>query len=123
EADPRRGPAPHLLREVVVPPAAEDHVLRGVEGLADELERRARVVVEAADEPGSQLVMDAELVEAALDLLEVLTGPVAQVLRELRRPFDEVLPVLPLGVEDPERVRQHALAELGAERVPAREQV
>src|SRR5207244_11189944 len=93
----------------------EDRVLRRVEGLAHELERGARVVVEAADEPGSQLVVDAELVQAALDLLEVLTRRVAQVLGELRGPLDDVLPVLPLGVEDPERVRRHAVAELRSE--------
>ena len=57
--------AAHVLRELVVAAAAAERVLRGIERVARELERGARVVVEAAHEPGRQLVGDAERVEAA----------------------------------------------------------
>ena len=71
EPDARRGLAAHLLDQLVVATAAADAVLRGVERLAAELERGARVVVEPAHEPRVDLVRDPEAVEAVLDRLEV----------------------------------------------------
>ena len=66
EADARRGLAAHLLDETVVATAAADRVLRGVERVALELERRAGVVVEAAHETRRDLEVDAERVQARL---------------------------------------------------------
>ena len=48
---PGVGWPPELLGEPVVAPSAADGVLRALEGVGDELEGRARVVVEAAHEP------------------------------------------------------------------------
>ena len=58
EADSRRRRAADLLDETVVAPAAANRVLRA-EGLADELERRTRVVVEPAHERRHEPVRDA----------------------------------------------------------------
>ena len=63
---PGVGLAAHLLDEPVVATAAADRVLRGVERVALELERRARVVVEAAHEPGRDLEVDAERAQPGL---------------------------------------------------------
>ena len=84
EADPRRRRPADLLDEVVVAAAARD---RGVLvlGRADELEGRARVVVEAAHEGRDEHVGDAHRVQAGTDGREVLDACLAQRLADLRR--------------------------------------
>ena len=71
EPDARRRRAAHVLGEAVVPAAAADRVLRRVQRVARELERRARVVVEPAHEPGRDLEVDAERLQPFLHLLEL----------------------------------------------------
>ena len=115
EADTRGRRTAHLLGQLVEAPAAADRVLGRVERVADELEGGARVVVEAAHEARRELVLDAELREPLLHALEVRLGLVAEVLGELRRPLDHVLPVFALRVEEPQRVLLDPLAELVAE--------
>ncbi len=68
---PAVGVTAHLLDETVVTAAAADRVLRGVERVALELERRARVVVEPAHQPRLDLERDAEPLQALLHGLEV----------------------------------------------------
>src|SRR5918994_2634841 len=123
EPDAGRRLAAHLLREIVVSSPTQDRVLGSVEGIADELERGARVVVEAAHETRSKLVSDVELVEAALYLLEVLTRLVAQMLGELWRALDDVLPILSLGVENPQWVRFDPIVKLRTHRLVMLKQV
>ena len=113
EADPGRGRTAHILGELVVAPAAADRVLGGVERVAHELERGARVVVEPAHQARIELVLDSERVEAALYRLEVHPRLVAQMLGELRCPLDDVRPRVVLGVEHAQRVVLDPLAELG----------
>ena len=111
---PGVGRPAHLLDETVVATAAADRVLRGVEHVALELERRTRVVVEAAHQPRRDLEVDPEHAQPGLHRLEVGRGGVGEVVADLRRGVDHVLPVVTLRVEDPQRVRLGAL-DVGAE--------
>ena len=72
EPDPGRRPPAEQLDQAVVPPAAADRLLLALAPGDVELERRPRVVVEAADEAGLEPVRHAERVEVGPDAGEVL---------------------------------------------------
>ena len=112
-----------LLGQPVVATATAHRVLRRVERGALKLERGARVVVEAAHEPRRELHVDRQRLEPRLDALEMIRRGVRQVLRELRRAQDDVLPRLDLGIEHPHRVRVDARQELVAERAAVANEV
>src|SRR5204862_7439622 len=73
EADPRRMGAAERFCEAVVAPAAGERRLRPA-FRPDELPGRARVVVEPADERRDELVANADGVEVAADLAEMLAA-------------------------------------------------
>src|SRR2546423_11362736 len=85
EADRGRRRAADLLDEIVVAAAAADR--RRLRALVrpDELERRARVVVEAAHECRLERVRDSVEVEVLADAREVLRALVAERVADLRR--------------------------------------
>ena len=71
EPDARRRPAAEQLDQAVVAAAAADRLLLALATRDVELERRPRVVVEPADQPGLEPVRDAERVEVRADGREV----------------------------------------------------
>src|SRR5207244_7379669 len=105
ETDARRGWTAHQLGETVVPSAAANGVLRAVECLGGELEDRARVVVEATDEPGCDLVVDMECFEAVLDALEVLARLGGEVVTDRRRAGNRVVVLRALRIENAQWVQ------------------
>ena len=78
EADAGRRWAAEVFDQAVVATAAPDGVLRRLERGRGELERGARVVVEAADEARIDLVRDAGRVETVSDAGEVRPAVVAE---------------------------------------------
>ena len=102
------GPA-ELLHEAVVAPAAENRVLRA-DGARQDLERRARVVVEAAHEPVRHAVRDPVDAQVLLDRREVRPARLAQVVDRVRQAVDDRLILRHLAVEDPQRVRRRPAA-------------
>src|SRR5437879_6238891 len=80
EADARGRRTAQLLGQPVVAATTADGVLRGLQRVGRELERRAGVVVETAYEPGLDGVVDADRGEALLDPLEVLPARLAEVV-------------------------------------------
>ena len=72
EPDARRGPAAEQLDQAVIASPATDGLLLALATGDVELERRPRVVVEAADQPGLEPVADLERVEVLADGGEVL---------------------------------------------------
>ena len=98
----QRGAADHL-GQAVVAAAAADRGLRA-EPVVDELEGRAGVVVEAADQLRVVLEGDARRGEQLAHLLVVRLARVAQVVAQQRRAGQLLLDVVALVVEDPQRV-------------------
>ena len=114
EADSRRRRPADRLDQPVVAPAAADRALRA-DRLVPELERRARVVVEAPDERRLELVTDAGRVEERPDLLEVRPALVAEALADRWCLGQERLNLLALHVEDTQRRRSALGARLFVE--------
>ena len=102
----RRRPA-DLLDQAVVAAAAADRRLRAVLR-ADELEGRARVVVEPAHEGRDELVGDAVRVEVAANRGEVLAALVAERLADRGRLREHLPHVRRLGGEVVERAQRIA---------------
>src|SRR5207244_4150937 len=117
------GRTAHLLGQLVVAAPAPNRVLRRVEGLAHELERGGRVVVEAAYEPRVDLELDAQRTQALLHALEMRSRLVAEVVAQLGGALDDREPVVALGVEHPQWARLDALAEVVAQAAGVVEQV
>ena len=109
EADPRRRPAAEELGEAVVAAAATDGLLLTLATGDDELERRARVVVEAAHQPMVDDVPHAQRIEQVEHGAEVGAALVAQVVGALRRAIGQVGGQV-LVVEDAQRVDLEAPA-------------
>src|SRR5439155_5646405 len=103
-----------------VPSAAADR--RRLRALVrpDELERRPRVVVEAADEGRLDGVLDAVRVEVGAHLLEVLLALVAERLSDLRSVLQCRAHLLVLHVEDAEWARGTLLLRIVVENVLVR---
>src|SRR5205823_8435165 len=118
EPDAGGGRTAQLLGEPVVPAAAADCVLGRLEGVGRELERRARVVVEAADEPGLDRVGDAEGGESLLYAFEVRLAGIAQVVDLVGRGGGHREALGAFAVEDAPRVVGDAVAVLTAALVP-----
>ncbi len=93
------------LDEPVVAPAAADGRVRVLER-GDELEGRARVVVEATHERRVEDVRHAVEVELRAHPVEVLAAGFAQRLTDLRRPFEGRAKRGILHVEDLQRARR-----------------
>ena len=96
--------AAELLHEPVVAAAAEQRVLRA-ERLPQHLERRARVVVEAAHQPVRDPPRNAPTSSrCALHAGEVRRARLAQVVHRVRQPIDDRLVGRHLAVVDPQRI-------------------
>ena len=107
DSDRRRRRAADLLDQVVVATAAGQRELRA-ERIGHELERRARVVVEPADEGRHEPVLDPVGVQVAADRVEVRLALVAQRLADLRSLRERALDLLRLlgqVVEHAQRAR------------------
>ena len=85
EPDPRRRLAAEQLDQAVVAAAAAERRLLARRPRPVELERRPRVVVEAADEAGLDDVVDAQRVEVGAERREVVRAGVAQAVGDPRR--------------------------------------
>ena len=109
ESDARRRPTTEELGQAVVAAAAADGVLLALAPGDEELERRARVVVEAAHQPMVDDVAHAHRVEQVEHGAEVGTALVAQVVAALRRAIGQVGRQV-LVVEDAQRVDLEAPA-------------
>ncbi len=117
EADARgRGSSQHLDQSVVAP-SPTDPVLCGLERVGRELERRAGVVVEPADQAVVELVTDPKRLQAFAHPVEMGPAGVAEVVGERRGVFGGLDALLALAIEDPQRIGVDALTVLGAERV------
>ena len=110
-----------LLHQPVVPAAAADRRGRAQHRvLGDELERRARVVVDAPHHPGVHPEGDAEDRELALHGLEVGPRLVRERIGDGGRAGEDRLARRVLAVEDPQRVLLGPLLALGAQLAPVR---
>ena len=116
EADARRGRPADLLDEVVVAAAAGDGRVLVVHR-ADELPRRARVVVEPAHQRRHELVGHPRRIEIGADRGEVRRARLAERVADLRRVLEQRAGALVLDVEDAERARPQLLPCLLAELV------
>ena len=95
--------AAELLDQAVVAPAAPDSRLRP-EALALELEDRARVVVEPADQGRVELVGDAIRLEKLANPLEVLGVRLVEAVKQSRCVGHHLPRALVVGVESPQWV-------------------
>ena len=114
---PGVGGAADLLHEAIVAAAAADAAL-GAETVGVELERRARVVVEAAHEPEVQTRLQAGGAHKLEHRVEVLAAVRAQVVDDARRLVQHGAARLDLAVERAQRIERDALAAVAAELVP-----
>ena len=103
ESDPRCRPTTEQLGQAVVSSAAADGVLLALAPGDEELERRARVVVEAAHQPMVDDVAHAHRVEQVEHGAEVRAAVVAQVVAALRGAVGQLGSQV-LVVEDAQRV-------------------
>ena len=94
----------HGADEAVVASAGRDGVL-GPQAVGDPLERRPRVVVEAADKAGRLDEADAEIGQAPLDGVEVAVAGRAEMLGKGRGLFGCLAAGRDLAIQDAERVR------------------
>ena len=117
EADAREVGAAQLLHQPVVAAAAQHAVLRA-QLAAHHLERGARVVVEAAHQPVAQPIGDAQQLQLAPHLREVVAALGAEVVGDLRQRLDDRLVLGHLAVEHAQRVGLGAPLAVGAQ--PAR---
>ena len=116
EADPGRRRTADLLDEPVVAAAAADRRVRVLVG-TDELERRARVVVEPAHERRVEHVRHAVEVELRAHLVEMRAAVVAQRLADLRRVVERGAQRGVLHVEDLQRARRALVPRVVVEHV------
>ena len=115
EANTRRGRTAEHLREAVVAPAAEQRVLRAQRAAGD-LKRRARVVVEPADQTRSDLVGNPALLELRKHAVEVLPALGTQMVEDARELGDDGLVGFHLAVKHAQRVRLRAALAVHAHR-------
>ena len=114
EADAGEVRAAEVLHEAVVAAAAEHAVLRA-QLAAQHLERGAHVVVEPAHQAVAQAVGDAQQVQLAPHLGEVVAALRAEVVGDPRQGLDDRLVLGHLAVEHAQRVRLRAALAVGAE--------
>jgi hypothetical protein len=114
EADGRGGAAAQQLHQAVVPPTAADRLLLALAALDIELERRARVVVEPADEARLETVGHAQRIEMRPDGGEMGRAGVAQAIGDARRPGVDRRHGHVVRVQEPQHVPLQPVAlELG----------
>src|SRR5579875_269785 len=112
-ADGGRRRAAHGLRESVIAPARE-HSALSAQGRGGELEDGVAVIVEPAHDARIEVIGDAEGIEGALHLLEETARRLVEIIEEDRRPGNDALVALILGIEDAQGIaREPGAAVLG----------
>src|SRR5208337_1327117 len=113
ETNSRRGRPAERLGKPVITPAAEDRVLRPQRAMR-ELERRARVVIEAADQAVVYLKLDTDRLQDFLHRLEVRAAAFVQKLADARQLLDDRLVLGDFAIEYAQRVGDGPALAIGA---------
>ena len=103
EAGSRNALVADLFHQVVIPSAAANRQL-AVRRFGHDFKHGLGIVVQAADDPGIDAVRNAAAVQALLQLFEVLLALVAQQIQHAGCVLGQLLAVLFLAVQHPQRV-------------------